>query len=131
VLKFNIFTFPSNPIFQIINGAVGNLFEYMEHRVLLNYILGKSPVTPQRRPHSVSTAFQKVADRRGARSAVASNALETLWNRCEYAVQSRRTSNAAACVHNVLDSMLWGRCGNAVWSSRAPWARCGRVACTP
>jgi len=39
----------------------------------------KSPVTPERGPHNV----EKVADRRGARCAVASNAVETLWKRCE------------------------------------------------
>jgi len=39
--------------------------------------------------------------------------------------------NAAAWhLHSVLDSELWERCGNAVGSSRAPWARCGRAACT-
>jgi len=37
-----------------------------------------SPVTPERRPQSVSRTFKKVADRRDARSAVASNAVETL-----------------------------------------------------
>jgi len=39
---------------------------------------GKSPVTPERRAQDVSTAFKKVADRPGARFAVASNAVETL-----------------------------------------------------
>jgi len=35
--------------------------------------------------------FKKVADRRGARCAVASNAVDMLWKRCEDALQSPRT----------------------------------------
>jgi len=39
---------------------------------------GKTPVTPERRPYSVPTAFKKIAERRGARCANASNAVQTL-----------------------------------------------------
>jgi len=38
----------------------------------------KSPVTPERHPHSVSTSIKKVADRQGARCAVGSSAVKTL-----------------------------------------------------
>jgi len=54
----------------------------MEH-----YYSPKSPVTPERRPHNVFTAFKTVADRRVARCKVASNSMETLWKRCKDAVQ--------------------------------------------
>ena len=42
-------------------------------------------VTPEWRPYSFPTAFKKIADRRGARCANASNAVETLWKRCAIA----------------------------------------------
>jgi len=45
----------------------------------------KTPVTPEWRPYSVPTAFKKIAERRGARCANASNAVETLWKRCAIA----------------------------------------------
>ena len=45
----------------------------------------KTPVTPEWRPYSVSTAFKKNAERRGARCANASNAVQTLWKRCAIA----------------------------------------------
>jgi len=38
----------------------------------------KTPVTPDRRPHSVSTAFKPVEYRRGTRCVVASNAVGML-----------------------------------------------------
>jgi len=65
----------------------------------------------------------------------------TVLKRCEDAVQWPRTPcggihlnllkiNAEAwCLHSVLDSALWARCGNAVWSSRERWARCERAVC--
>jgi len=37
-----------------------------------------------------------------------------------------KTITAAWRLHSVLDSALSGGCGNAMGSSRAPWARCGR-----
>ena len=45
----------------------------------------KTPVTPEWRPNSVPTAFKKIAERRGARCANASNAVQTLWKRCAIA----------------------------------------------
>jgi len=36
-----------------------------------------------------------------------------------------KTSAAAWLLYRVLDSALWGRCGNAVVFSRAPWAPLG------
>ena len=45
----------------------------------------KTPVTPELRPYSVPTAFKKIAERRGARCANASNAVQTLWKRCAIA----------------------------------------------
>jgi len=54
------------------------------------YFVSKSPVTPERRPHSVSTAFKNVADRRGARRAVVSNAVETQWRHCAIAQNAMR-----------------------------------------
>jgi len=41
-------------------------------------LLHKGPVSQERSPHSVSTAFEKVSDRRDARCAVTSNAVETM-----------------------------------------------------
>ena len=41
-----------------------------------------------------------------------------------------KTNAAGWRLHSVLDSVLWERCGNAVGSSTAPWARCGRAAYT-
>jgi len=45
----------------------------------------KPPVTPEWRPYSVPTAFKKIVERRGARCANASNAVQTLWKRCAIA----------------------------------------------
>ena len=45
----------------------------------------KTPVTPEWRPYSVPTAFEKIAERRAARCANASNAVQTLWKRCAIA----------------------------------------------
>jgi len=50
-----------------------------------------TPVTPEWRPYSVHTAFEKKTERRGARCANLSNAVQTLWKRCANAVQSPRT----------------------------------------
>jgi len=47
--------------------------------------VSKTPVTPEWRPYSVPTAFEKIAERRGARCANASNAVQTLWKRCAIA----------------------------------------------
>jgi len=48
-------------------------------------------VTPERFPYSVPTASKKIADRRGVRCAVASNAVCALCTRCVRAVPSHRT----------------------------------------
>ena len=45
----------------------------------------KTPVTPEWCPYSVHTAFTKIAERRGARCAYASNAVQTVWKRCAIA----------------------------------------------
>jgi len=55
----------------------------LEHRDEL--VSGQSPVTPEWRPYSVPTAFKKIAERRGARCANASNAVQTMWKRCTIA----------------------------------------------
>jgi len=47
--------------------------------------VSKTPVTPEWRPYSVPTAFKKIAERRGARCANASNAVQTLCKRCALA----------------------------------------------
>jgi len=58
--------------------------------------------------------------------------VKTLCNRLERhaAAFILKTHAAAWRLHSVLDSALWGRCGDSVESSRAPWARCGRATCT-
>jgi len=65
--------------------------------------------------YSVPTAFKKIADRRGARCANASNALETLCNCIERHaaafILSMLKNAAARRLHSVLDSTLWQRCG--------------------
>jgi len=77
------------------------------------------------------------------RCAVTSNAIETLWKRCEDAVQSPRTPCGGVYFEHAQNTRrglafaqrvrqravgtLWRRCGE---SSRAPWARCGRATCT-
>jgi len=63
------------------------------------------------------------------------NAVETLCNRLErheaaFTLSMLKTNAAAWRFHSVLDSTLWQRCGNVVGSSRAPWARYERAACT-
>ena len=45
---------------------------------------------------------------------------------CTRCVRAELKENAATWR---LQGALWGRCGNVVGSSRAPWARCGRAAC--
>ena len=77
----------------------------------------------------------KIADRRVARCAVASNAVGALYNRIErhaavFVFSILKINTAAWCLHGVLESALWKLCGNAVGSSRAPWAFCWRAACT-
>jgi len=90
-------------------------------RTLLETGHDKIPVTPEWRPYSVPTAF-KNADRRGARCANASNAVETPYNRIErhtagFILKMLKTNAAAWRLHSVLDSTLWQRCDNAVGSS--------------
>jgi len=92
----------------------------------------KSPVTPERRHHSAFTAFKKVADRRGARCAVTSNArckndVKTLCNRLE--------RHAAAFILNMLKSNARGfafaQHVRQRGSSIALWARRVHAAKTP
>ena len=54
------------------------------------YVCCKTPVTPEWRPYSVPTAFKKIAERRVARCANASNAVQTLWKRCAIALNAMR-----------------------------------------
>jgi len=42
-------------------------------------LIAKTPVAPEWRPYSDPTAFKIIAERRGARCANASNAVQTLW----------------------------------------------------
>ena len=96
----------------------------------------KSPVTPEARPHSVSTASKTVADRRGASCAVANNVVETLCNRIErhaaaFVLHMLKTNAAAWHLHSVLDSacgdvvtMLWGFLGRSGRVVGAPLAHC-------
>jgi len=51
------------------------------------------------------------------------------WKRCGF-FNMLKTNAAPKRLHRVLDSALWGRCGNGLGSSRASWARCGRFVCT-
>jgi len=88
-------------------------------------------VASLQRFHGVS----KIAERRGARCANANNAVQTLCNRLErhaaaFILSMLKTNAAAWRFRSVLDSTLCERCGNAMGSSRAPWARCERAACT-
>jgi len=76
----------------------------------------KTPVTPEWRPYNVPTAFKKIAERRDARCANASNAVETLCNLLErhaaaFILSMLKTNAAAWRFHRVLDSTLWQRCG--------------------
>jgi len=64
----------------------------------------------------------------------ATYAVETLCNRLErhaaaFILSMLKTNAAAWRFHSVFDGTLWQRCGNAVGSSRAPWARCERARC--
>ena len=60
-------------------------------------LYSKTPVTPEWRPYSVPTAFTKIAERRCARCANASNAVETLCNRLQ--------RHAAAFTLSMLNSL--------------------------
>jgi len=95
----------------------------------------KTPVTPEWRPYSVPTAFYKIAERRGARCAVTSNAVCALCNRLEHhaaGVLSMLKINAAAWrLHSVLDSALRERCWNAVGTLWGLLKRHGRVVGAP
>jgi len=54
------------------------------------------------------------------------NGLERKKNAVVFILSMLKINAAAWCLHS-----LWGRCDNAVWSSRAQWVRCGRATCTP
>jgi len=92
-------------------------------------IATKSHVKPERRPHSVSTAWKKGC--RSPRCTLSSRQQRcwSLWKRCEDTVQSPRTPcggvyfkhaqnkrRGLAFAHRVRQL--------AMGSSRAPWARC-------
>jgi len=69
-------------------------------------------VASLQRSHRV---FKKNADRRGARCANASNAMETLCNHLErraaaFILNMLKTNAAVWRLHSVLDSTLWQRC---------------------
>jgi len=69
-------------------------------------------VASLQRSHSVL----KKAERRGARCANASNAVQTLCNRLErhaaaFILSMIKTNAAAWRFHSVSDSTLWQRCG--------------------
>jgi len=77
-------------------------------------VVGKT--TPEWRPYSVPTAFNKIAERQGARCANTSNDVETLCDRPErhgaaFTLSMLKTNAAAWRLHIVLDSTLWQRCG--------------------
>ena len=89
------------------------LAEGFDHILVYRY---KTPVTPEWRSYSVPAAFKNIAERRGARCANASNAVETLCNRLErhpaaFTLIMLKTNAAAWRFHSVLDSTLWQRCG--------------------
>jgi len=80
----------------------------------------KTPVTPEWRPYSVPTAFYKIAERRGARCAVTSNAVCALCNGLEHhaagvcfehAQNKRRGLAFAQCVRQRAAGTLLERCG--------------------
>ena len=78
--------------------------------------LGKTPVTPEWRPYTVPTAFKKIAERRGARCANASNAVQTPRTPCggiyfEHAQNKRHGLAFPQRVRQYAVAMLWQRCG--------------------
>jgi len=97
----------------------------------------KTPVTPEWRPYSVPTAFKKLqnAEVRAVQTPA------TPYKRCANAVHLPRTPCGGVYFEHAQNKRrglafpqrvrqhLWQRCGNALGSSRAPWARCERAAC--
>jgi len=89
----------------------------------------KSPVTPKRRPHSVSTAFNllQIAEVRAVQSSA------TLWKRYDDAVQSPRTP-CLTCLNQtprlgVCTACWTARCGDVVETLWGLVERIGRAAC--
>ena len=73
-------------------------------------------IKPLSHQSGVLTAFKKIAERRCARCANGSNAVETLCNRLErhaaaFTLSMLKTNAAAWRFHSLLDSTLWQRCG--------------------
>ena len=99
-------------------------------------------VKPLSHQSGVLTAFPYRSKRcRSLRCALGSRqhrceyAVKTLYNRLErhaaaFILNMFKTNATAWRLHSVLDSALWGRCGNTVGSFRTPCARCGRAAFT-
>jgi len=78
----------------------------------------------------------KIAERRGARCANASNAVETMCNRLErhaaaFILSMLKTNAAAWRFHRVLNSTLWQRCGVFKSAVNALWARRLHAVMTP
>jgi len=73
-------------------------------------------VKPLSHQSGVLTVFPQIAERRGARCANASIAVEMLCNRLErhaaaFTLSMLKTNAVAWRFHSVLDSTLWQRCG--------------------
>jgi len=88
--------------------------------ISLHFSLSYSFIKPMSHQSGVLTAFPqrlKIAERRGARCANASNGVQTLCNRLErhvaaFILSMLKTNAAAWRFHSVLiDSTLWQRCG--------------------
>jgi len=92
----------------------------------------KRTFKPLSHQNGVLTAFTQLlknADRRGARCANASNALQTLCNLLErhaaaFILSMLKTNAAAWRFHSVLDSTLWGLLERRGPVVSAPHARC-------
>jgi len=75
--------------------------------------VAKTPVTPEWRPYSVPTALKKIAERRGARCANASNAVQSPRKPCsgvyfEHAQNKRRGLAFPQRVRQHAVATLWG-----------------------
>ena len=108
-------------------------------------ILHKRPIVASLKPchtraeslqhfHSIQKSFRSPRCTLCSRQQCCGNAVKVLCNRQEchsvaFILNMLKTNAAAWRLHSVLDSALWGRCGNAAESSWAPWERCGRAEC--
>jgi len=118
-------------MFIIVSFVLHEGFEiiHLLIQTFAHFRLSKTPVTPEWRPYSVPTAFQKLAEPRAARCANASNAMQTLCNRIErhaaaFIFSMLKTNAAAWRFHSVLDSTLWGLLERRGRVMSAPRARC-------